>query len=119
METTAFSNLCDDARHVSERYWVGGAKVGAQSYCHGLADLEVNPERSVLRLADRSQYSFTPEQVQAVEPATCATVPVLPAAAIRIRHNVKGYNQEIAFLLFCDDVQVYIEKLRVMGFGRN
>lgn len=112
-------NLCHDRHFANEPYWKGGAMVGSQKYCYSLADMEVRSGKVVLRLADHSQYSFEPQDVEQLEACECGSLGVLPAAAIRIRHKVSSYPAEVAFFIFCDDVQVYIQRLKESGFCQN
>ena len=113
MNEPTISNLCNDSRYANEPYWVGGAMVGKQKYCYSLADMEVRSGKVVLRLADHSQYYFAPEDVEQIEACECGSPGVPPAAAIRIRHKVSSYPAEVAFFTFCDDVQVYIQRLKI------
>jgi hypothetical protein len=90
----------------------GGAQIGWVNASWPLARLSATSDRLAITVRILGSYSFTPEQVSAVE--RYALMPFL-AWGVRIRHQVPDYPRRIIFWCFNDPTTV-LQGIRDAGF---
>jgi len=90
----------------------GGARIGWLRFSFPSTSLRVQKNQLVLKIAFVGTYSFSPEQVVAIEEDT-----FIPFCAwgIRIRHNITTYPKYIAFK-YLGGPQCLIRSIREAGF---
>ncbi|HZR19774.1 MAG TPA: hypothetical protein VFE51_20985 [Verrucomicrobiae bacterium] len=91
----------------------GGAQIGWVNASWPLARLSATSDQLAIKARVLGNYSFTPEQVSAVE--RYALIPFL-AWGVRIRHQVPDYPRRIIFWCFNDPTTV-LQGIRDAGFN--
>jgi hypothetical protein len=91
----------------------GGAQIGWVNASWPLARLSATSDRLTITARVLGNYSFTPQQVSAVE--RYVLVPFL-AWGVRILHQVPDYPRRIIFWCFCEP-KVVLQGVRDAGFA--
>lgn len=91
---------------------VGGARIGWINATWPFATLTAREDQLVLNVTLIGKYSFTPEQVVAIEKYT--VIPIL-GWGIRIHHSVAAYPRKIVFWCF-GSPESLIRRIQETGF---
>jgi len=90
----------------------GGARIGWVSATWPFAKLSASAQQLSVSGSLIGRYSFSPEQVAALEPY--GSIPVL-ASGVRIIHTVQNYPDKIIFWCFGSPKRL-IERITTLGF---